>query len=768
MSPASAGDRTKSLRVSTNSWIAPVCACAPSDLARFTPAHTGGGSVIARVLSSSPVLFEDGLGQRKLAVGVNGDHLEVLSLRDELTASPLVEVALRERGTRLTDFQSEHFGRVRAIERTGKPVSRLVIVSDHVPGVRLSTVLAIAERHLLPIETLAALCLLRQLVHAIAVLHEKAPDVCHGVIGPERIVVTPHARLVVTEYVLGSAIEQLRYSNKQYWKELRVPLPRTFGMPHLDRRTDVTQVGATALALVMGRPLSDDDFPDQISEMTANALALSADGTLAPLPLPFRVWLQRALQIDSKTPFGSAPEAWAELDRALHYSDPIAEIEALQRFMARYHAVAAADQGSPAPSVPPSTSPGLAPPVMQTPNRTSASAVTPPASPAAPAMPSAAQATPAVQTATAPPATAAPAQPASASNPGFGDKPAAAAADTPAPAPAETLRQSVPAERPMSRFKLAAAAVLLIALTSAVTLVALRYMAAPVAADGMGLLVVQTNPSGAAVDIDGQGKGVTPLSLALSPGRHTLKLANEGNIRTMPVVITAGGQVSQLIDLPRASSLLGELQVRTEPAGAQVTVDGHPYGAAPVTVEGLAPGAHTVVLQNDLGSMTQEVKIEAGTTASLVVPLAAAAPKNANVSGWIAVSAPVPLQVFEDSRLLGTSESDRIMVSVGRHTLRLVNESIVYREGLTINVAPGRVTAIKPRWPTAPVAFNASPWAEVWVDGRQVGETPIGNITLPIGPHDVLFRHPELGEKSVRVMVTLTAPVKVTVDMKQR
>jgi len=108
------------------------------------------------------------------------------------------------------------------------------------------------------------------------------------------------------------------------------------------------------------------------------------------------------------------------------------------------------------------------------------------------------------------------------------------------------------------------------------------------------------------------------------------------------------------------------------------------------------------------------------------------------------------------------------MVSVGRHTLRLVNEIVGYSEAQTINVTPGRVTAIKPRWPSAPIAFNASPWAEVWVDGRQVGETPLGNITLPIGPHDVLFRHPELGEKNVRAMVTLTAPAKVSVDMKQR
>jgi hypothetical protein len=245
-----------------------------------------------------------------------------------------------------------------------------------------------------------------------------------------------------------------------------------------------------------------------------------------------------------------------------------------------------------------------------------------------------------------------------------------------------------------------------------------------------------------------------------------LKLSNEGNVRSMPITIVAGGQVSQLIELPRAASLLGELQVRTEPAGAQVTVDGHPYGRSPLTVEGLAPGAHSVVLENELGSITQDVKIEAGTTASLVVPMGA--PKNAPVSGWISVDAPTQLQIFEEGRLLGSSQSDRIMVSVGRHQLLLVNEAIGYSQVHGVNVTPGKVTPIKPRWPNGAMSFNATPWAEVTVDGEHVGETPLGNVSVPIGSHEVLFRHPELGEKRVRAVVTLAAPAKVSVDMRQK
>jgi hypothetical protein len=277
---------------------------------------------------------------------------------------------------------------------------------------------------------------------------------------------------------------------------------------------------------------------------------------------------------------------------------------------------------------------------------------------------------------------------------------------------------------------------------------------------------VQTNPSGATVDIDGERRGVTPLSLDLSPGRHTLKLGTEGNVRSIPITITAGGQVSQFLELPRASSVLGELRVSTEPAGAQVTVDGHAYGKSPLTVEGLAPGLHTVVLQNDLGSISQEVKIEAGTTASLVVPLTA--PATAHVSGWVAVKAPAELQIFEDNRLLGTSQSERIMVSVGRHRFLLVNEALGFSEVQTVNVTPGRVSTVKPDWPIGAMSLNAVPWAEVWVDGQQVGETPLGNVAVPIGTHDVVFRHPDLGEKRVRSVVTLGAPAKVSVDLRQR
>jgi hypothetical protein len=316
------------------------------------------------------------------------------------------------------------------------------------------------------------------------------------------------------------------------------------------------------------------------------------------------------------------------------------------------------------------------------------------------------------------------------------------------------------------RGRLVAAAVVLIALTSGGTLAARKYLMPTETAAAMGTLAVQTNPAGASVVIDGKQRGATPLSIALTPGRHVLELVTEGDVRSVPINITPGGQVSQFIELPRAPSALGELQIRTEPAGAQVSVDGRPLGKSPLTAEGLTPGPHTVVLENDLGAVTQKVTIEAGTTASLVVPLTA--PKGAPVSGWIAVNAPVDVQLYENQRLLGSSQTDRIMVPVGRHDLEIVNEALGYKTTRVVNVNPGQTATLKLDMPKASVALNALPWAEAWVDGERIGETPIGSVSLAIGPHEVVFRHPELGERRVVTTVTLGTPAKVTIDMRKK
>jgi hypothetical protein len=124
------------------------------------------------------------------------------------------------------------------------------------------------------------------------------------------------------------------------------------------------------------------------------------------------------------------------------------------------------------------------------------------------------------------------------------------------------------------------------------------------------------------------------------------------------------------------------------------------------------------------------------------------------------------LEIREQGRLIGTTDADRLMLAAGRHELDLSNDSLGYKATRVVQVAPGKVAAIGLELPMGTINLNAAPWAEVWIDGRRVGETPIGNLSVSIGPHEVVFKHPQLGEKRHAISVTLDAPVRLSVDMK--
>ncbi|MCU1383278.1 MAG: hypothetical protein JWL71_1975 [Acidobacteria bacterium] len=751
---------------------------------------------LASASTPAPVAFEDGLGTRRLAVDRSrNETVEMLCLRGELTAVPSFEFALRERLGHLAAFSHACYGRVRSVERLKDPASTLALVSDVTAGRRLSEMLRFAEAADVTLDIDAALCLLRQLVPAVAMLHENMPDIAHGAIGAERLIVTPGARLIVVEHVMGSALEQLRFSQDRYWRELRVAVPRSAGLPRFDHRTDVTQIGVVALSLILGRRLHEEETPARLGDLVSSAWAVSTRGGLEPLPAGLRAWLMCALQLDARNSFASAIDAQEELERVLGESDYLAAPATLESFLERYRAATAADEdvsetfghsmvnpplvNRPVLSQPPVISqpavshpvavrhfvadePEIAPTPMTMP--APVAAVRPPSSGRVPV------ASPARPPASVP-AAMSPA-PLATHAPVLAPAPVTAAAarkEPPAPPVLAPLdmdppRPDVPPQgRP--KWQLAAAALVLIGVAGAGVTAARRY-AAPTPTITDGTLVMTSNPPGAKLFVDGVERGVTPLTVTLNTGAHALELRGDGGTRLMPITMTAGAQVTQYIELPKTASTLGQLQVRTEPAGAKVTVDGTPRGAAPITVADLTPGEHTVLLESEHGSVKQIVTIEAGITASLMVPLGT--PDGAPVSGWIAITAAADVQVFENKRLLGTSQSDRLMVSAGRHDIEIVNETLGYRATRTVQVAPGKVSPIRIDFPKGTIALNAVPWAEVWVDGERVGDTPIGNLSLAIGPHEIVFRHPELGEQRHAATVTLNSPARLSVDMRKK
>ncbi len=250
---------------------------------------------------------------------------------------------------------------------------------------------------------------------------------------------------------------------------------------------------------------------------------------------------------------------------------------------------------------------------------------------------------------------------------------------------------------------------------------------------------------------------VPPAGVAAAPG---------GNPTPEPASTGTSGN---------AAAASGRLDVQSEPSGATVSIDGRHYGVTPLTLGSVTPGARRIVLRLGGREVRQTVRVEPGATASVIAPMRSVpvpATANASVppvagSGWVAIASAADLDIMEEDVLVGSTRSPQVMMPAGLHTLRLVSPALGYETVQQVRVEPGKVARLSVTLPEAMVHLNAQPWAEVFVDGTSVGETPIGNLPVRIGTHQIVFRHPELGEKAVPAVVRAGTPTRVSVDLRK-
>ena len=284
-------------------------------------------------------------------------------------------------------------------------------------------------------------------------------------------------------------------------------------------------------------------------------------------------------------------------------------------------------------------------------------------------------------------------------------------------------------------------------------------------------LTIESYPAGAEVFADGVRRGTTPLTLSVNPGEHAFEFVHEGRRKALRTVARAGAAVVHHVELeapPPPPATTAALRIMTSPGNLRVSVNGKALGRSPLTASDLQPGAHKVQVTGTTGTIEREVEVKAGETASVIIA-AGSAPSAAGPSaGWLAVTSPIALQILENREILGTSQSSKIMLPAGRHELQLTNEALGFSERRSVQVTSGDTAKVRVEVPNAPLSINALPWAEAWIDGSRIGETPIGNRLVSLGTHEILLRHPELGERRQTVTVTLKAPARVSVDMRKQ
>lgn len=275
-----------------------------------------------------------------------------------------------------------------------------------------------------------------------------------------------------------------------------------------------------------------------------------------------------------------------------------------------------------------------------------------------------------------------------------------------------------------------------------------------------GLATIISRPTGAEVFIDGTPRGVTPLKLSLPVGSYTLELRNGSAKRSLTLTVEAATAVREFVDLAPGAGV-GRLEVTTDVAGARVSVDGVLRGVTPLVLPEIEPGVHRLAMTLGDSTVYRTVTVEAGVTATVVASIVPAG----SSGGWLTITAPIEMKVIENGQVIGTTGATRLMLPVGPHELELVAEAYEFRTIVPTTIAAGRSVTIPVTVPNGRLSINASPWADVWLDGQPLGSTPLANISVPVGNHDVIWRHPQLGERRQTVRVTAQTPSRVAMDL---
>jgi hypothetical protein len=122
----------------------------------------------------------------------------------------------------------------------------------------------------------------------------------------------------------------------------------------------------------------------------------------------------------------------------------------------------------------------------------------------------------------------------------------------------------------------------------------------------------------------------------------------------------------------------------------------------------------------------------------------------------------IPLDIYFDGKRIGTTDDGQLLVPPGAHRFELVSRRYNYRGEVSLSLQPGQMMTHTVALPSGVLRVRGAAGTEVWVEGEHVGALPLADVSVPIGTREVVFRHPQQGERRQMIEVGAGAPAEVT------
>ncbi len=290
---------------------------------------------------------------------------------------------------------------------------------------------------------------------------------------------------------------------------------------------------------------------------------------------------------------------------------------------------------------------------------------------------------------------------------------------------------------------------------------------------GYGSISVTSSPNGALVTLDGgKGQQAPWVYNDVQSGSHLVQAFLSGYQPYSTIVQVDPGQAATVNAVLSPLTIIGTLQAKSSPGGADLYIDGFYSGSTATTVGNLEAGNHVVHLRlAGYNDYTGVVTIQQNQVTTLDVTLTV---KSQAKDGDIVVqSNPPGASVVLDGAFMGTTEKgnplDLTGIAIGSHTVDIKLEN--YNDYSTVvEVTAGKVSRVTAELvpvsqPTQSgiVQITSSPaGANVYMDDKSTGITPLTLPSVNAGTHTLFIRLP--GYQDYSTTINLGAGQSLQVD----
>lgn len=290
-----------------------------------------------------------------------------------------------------------------------------------------------------------------------------------------------------------------------------------------------------------------------------------------------------------------------------------------------------------------------------------------------------------------------------------------------------------------------------------------------------GYFLIQSNPSYADCYFDGQFKGETPVTVAVSTTgnpSHTIMVSAPG-YDTKTQTYQGNPQSGQTITISvtlSPSAQTGNIQVASTPSGAMITLDRSLYANTPYTYYNVPEGTHEVAVYL---SGYQDYYTDVNVINQQTVYVNAMLQPTVTTGTLSVSSSPSGAAVYVDGSYRGVTATTIGNLVPGSHSVRLTKAgyldwtgSASISAGATTYLNPTLAIDQQPQYATVSITSNP-PGANVYGDGVYKGQTgsgtPLVSTQVVPGTHTLLIT--KTGYQDYSTTSTVVAGQNYNIDV---